>query len=102
MAAQRMAADVRRVSTSVGEKPQSASASSVCSPGDGGGPAIAGGVREKRGAGDGWVERGADSFSDVTLARILVLDLRVSMLRITLASRLSASRFIGAARDLLL
>jgi hypothetical protein len=47
------------------------------------------------------VERGADSFSDVALARILVLDLRVSMLRITLASRLSASRFIGAARDLL-
>ena len=49
------------------------------------------------------VEGGADIFSEhVILAGILVLNLRVSMLRITLASRLSASRFIGAARSLLL
>jgi hypothetical protein len=49
------------------------------------------------------VEGGADIFPEhVILARILVLNLRVSTLRITLASRLSASRFTGAARDLLL
>jgi hypothetical protein len=49
------------------------------------------------------IERGADIFSEhVILAWILGLNLRVSMLTITLASRLSASRFIGAARDLLL
>jgi hypothetical protein len=47
------------------------------------------------------IERGADISSDhVILARILVANLRILLLRMALASGLLVARFLAVARDL--